>query len=157
MKIRNKIVSIVVGSMLVSSCVEAPTFEKSYAFEDEQWDQKVKPSFTLEIKDIEKEYDFVLTVRTTTDYKYSNLWIYWNTTTPDGEKAREPFEIKITNPDGSWIGKKTGTIVENSLYFKRRKMPVKGKYIFVLEQGITSSKIDEILDVSLLVQEVNQP
>lgn len=157
MKIRNKIVSIVVGSMLVSSCVEAPTFEKSYAFEDEQWDQKVKPSFTLEIKDIEKEYDFVLTVRTTTDYKYSNLWIYWNTATPDGEKAREPFEIKITNPDGSWIGKKTGTIVENSLYFKRRKMPVKGKYIFVLEQGITSSKIDEILDVSLLVQEVNQP
>lgn len=157
MRIRNKIVSIVVGSMLVSSCVEAPTFEKSYAFEDEQWDQKVKPSFTLEIKDIEKEYDFVLTVRTTTDYKYSNLWIYWNTTTPDGEKAREPFEIKITNPDGSWIGKKTGTIVENSLYFKRRKMPVKGKYVFVLEQGITSSKIDEILDVSLLVQEVNQP
>lgn len=157
MKIRNKIVSIVVGSMLLSSCVEAPTFEKSYVFEDEQWDQKVKPSFTLEIKDIEKEYDFVLTVRTTTDYKYSNLWIYWNTTTPDGEKAREPFEIKITNPDGSWVGKKTGTIVENSLYFKRRKMPVKGKYVFVLEQGITSSKIDEILDVSLLVQEVNQP
>lgn len=143
--------------MLLSSCVEAPTFEKSYAFADKQWDQKVKPSFTLDIKDIEKEYDFVLTVRTTTDYKYSNLWIYWNTTTPDGERAREPFEIKITNPDGSWIGKKTGTIVENSLYFKRRKMPVKGKYVFVLEQGITSSKIDEILDVSLLVQEVNQP
>lgn len=157
MRIRNKILAVLVGTMILSSCVEAPTFEKSYTFENKQWDQKVKPSFTLDVKDIEKEYDFVLTVRTTTDYKYSNLWIYWNTTTPDGEKAREPFEIKITNPDGSWIGKKTGTIVENSLYFKRRKMPLKGKYIFILEQGITSSKIDEILDVSLLVQEVKEP
>jgi len=157
MRLRNNILSVIVGAMLLSSCAEAPTFEKSYTFVDKQWDQKVKPSFTLEVKDIDKEYDFVLTVRTTTDYKYSNLWIYWNTTTPDGEKAREPFEIKITNPDGSWIGKKTGTIVENSLYFKRRKMPLKGKYIFVLEQGITSSTIDEILDVSLLVQEVKEP
>jgi len=33
-------------------------------------------------------------------------------------------------------------------------MPLKGKYIFTLEQGITNSSIDEILDVSLLVQEV---
>lgn len=154
MKVKNRLLAVLFGVLLFSSCEKAPTFEKSYTFEQKEWDQKVKPSFTLDIKDIEKEYDFVLTVRTTTDYKFSNLWIYWNTTTPDGVKAREPFEVKITNPDGSWIGKKTGTIVENSLYFKRRKMPLKGKYVFVLEQGITSSKIDEILDVNLLVQEV---
>lgn len=157
MKVKNRLVTILFGTVLFSSCEKAPTFEKSYTFEKKEWDQKVKPAFTLDIKDTVNEYDFVLTVRTTTDYKYSNLWIYWNTTTPDGEKAREPFEVKITNPDGSWIGKKTGTIVENSLYFKRRKMPLKGKYVFVLEQGITSSKIDEILDVSLLVQEVKAP
>jgi len=76
-----------------------------------------------------------------------------STTTPDGQKAREPFEIKITNPDGSWIGKKTGTVVEHSLYFKRRKLPTKGKYVFVLEQGITNTMVDEVLDIGLMVQE----
>jgi hypothetical protein len=80
-----------------------------------------------------------------------------NTKTPNKETAREPFELKITNPDGSWIGKKTGTIVENSLNFKRRKLPSKGKYTFILEQGITASKIDQILDIGLVVTEAKKP
>ncbi|MCE2713648.1 MAG: gliding motility lipoprotein GldH, partial [Cryomorphaceae bacterium] len=81
--------------LLVMGCEEAPTFEKTYAFENHQWQQNVKPSFTVDIVDVEKEYDFILTLRTTTDYKYSNLWVYMSTTTPDVQKAREPFEIKI--------------------------------------------------------------
>jgi gliding motility-associated lipoprotein GldH len=137
----------------LSSCGNTPTYEKSYVFEKNEWKQNVKPSFTVDIQDITKEYNFILTVRTTTEYKFSNMWIYMNTTTPSGEKGREPFELVITNADGSWAGIKTGTIVETSLKFKKRKLPTKGKYVFVLEQGITQSKIDEILDVTLLVEE----
>ena len=79
------------------------------------------------------------------------------TETPDGTTAREPFELKITNPDGSWIGEKSGSIVTTSLYFKRRKMPVKGKYTFTLEQGITDSKIDEVHDLTLFIEEAKPP
>lgn len=156
MRTRLDLITFCAAILLISGCEEAPTYEKTYAFENHEWQQKVKPSFTVDIKDVEKEYDFILTLRTTTEYKYSNLWIYMNTTTPDGQKAREPFEIKITNPDGSWVGKKTGTVVEHSLYFKRRKMPSEGKYVFVLEQGITNSKVDEVLDIGLMVQEVTE-
>jgi gliding motility-associated lipoprotein GldH len=139
---------------IITACTNSSVYNTSYQFKNNVWKQKSRPTFTVNIPDTAVTYDFTLSIRTTTDYKYSNLWMYWNTTTPDGQKAREPFEVKIANPDGSWIGKKTGTIVENALYFKRRKMPLKGKYIFTLEQGITNSSIDEILDVSLLVQEV---
>ena len=156
MKKRTK-AGILFGLAFLVACESAPTFEKSYVFDNKEWKQDVKPSFTVDIKDASKEYDFVLTLRTTTEYKFSNLWIYMNTKTPNGEKAREPFELKITNPDGSWIGKKTGTIVENSLNFKRRKLPLKGKYTFVLEQGITESKIDQVLDIGLVVSEAKKP
>jgi gliding motility-associated lipoprotein GldH len=135
------------------SCEKMPVYEKSYAFDKHEWSQQTKPVFQFQINDTSKEYDFLLTVRTTTDYKYNNLWVYLNTKTPDGKSAREPFEIKIANPDGSWTGKKTGSIVENTLYFKRRKMPLKGAYIFQLEQGVTQSHIDQILDIGLLIQE----
>lgn len=128
-------------------------YEKVYAFENEEWTQKVKPLFKVDITDTTKEYDFILTLRTTTDYQFNNLWIFLNTTTPSGQKAREPFEIKITNPDGSWAGKKTGTVVEIPLYFRRRKMPEKGQYKFLIEQGITESKIDQVLDIGLRVEE----
>ncbi len=156
MKVRSKVGVFFCLAFLIS-CESAPTFEKSYVFENKEWKQNVKPSFTVDIKDATKEYDFVLTLRTTTEYKFSNLWIYMNTQTPNKESARESFEIKITNPDGSWIGKKTGTIVENSLNFKRRKLPLKGKYTFILEQGITDSKIDQVLDIGLVVTEAKKP
>jgi gliding motility-associated lipoprotein GldH len=144
---------IVAFALILASCSTAPVYEKSYDFQDNNWSQKVKPSFTVDIKDTSKAYDFVITLRTTTEYKFSNLWIYLNSATPDGHKVREPYEIKLTKPDGSWIGKKTGTIVENSLYFRNRKMPKGGKYVFVIEQGITQSLIDEVIDIGLRVEE----
>ena len=146
-----KYIAICLLAVALSSCSEQPFYEKVYSFDGNEWNQRVKPSFTLNVKDIDIAYNFVITLRTTTDYKFNNLWIYMNTTTPDGTKAREPFEIKITNPDGSWTGIKTGTIVEHPLQFNKRKLPKKGNYTFTLEQGITDSKIDEVLDIGLRV------
>lgn len=142
--------------ILFSSCQEAALYEKVYSFEGSTWSQKVKPTFKIDIKDVNKEYDFILTLRTTTDYDYNNLWIFLNTVTPSGSRGREPFEIKISNPDGSWAGKKTGTVVEFPLNFKRRKMPEKGTYTFIIEQGITESTISEVLDIGLRVEEVKK-
>jgi gliding motility-associated lipoprotein GldH len=151
-RLRSFFLFIILGVALFS-CSEKPFYEKVYSFEGNEWTQRVKPSFTIDVKDIEKEYNFIITLRTTTDYKFSNLWIYMNTVTPDGTKAREPFQIQITNPDGTWAGIKTGTVVEHPLQFNKRKLPKKGKYIFTLEQGITDSKIDEVLDIGLRVTE----
>ena len=150
--LRNFLLFFILG-LSTLSCSEKPFYENVYSFDGNEWTQRVKPSFAVDIKDIEKEYNFIITLRTTTDYKYSNLWIYMNTITPDGTKAREPFQIQITNPDGSWAGIKTGTIVEHPLQFNKRKLPKKGKYTFTLEQGITESKIDEVLDIGLRVTE----
>jgi gliding motility-associated lipoprotein GldH len=140
--------------VLLVSCSEKAYYEKVYSFESNEWDQRVKPSFTVDIEDTSKEYIFIVTLRTTTDYKFNNLWIFFHTKTPGGEKGRDPYQIYITNPDGSWIGKKTGTIVEHQLRFNQRKMPQKGKYKFTLEQAITASTIDEVLDIGLRVEEV---
>lgn len=150
------IILLCILSVTVFSCQEAATFEKIYAFETNHWEQKVKPRFVVNIQDTTKSYNFALTLRTTTDYKYSNLWIYMTTLTPNGKKAREPFEIKVAHPDGSWVGKKTGTIVENVLNFNQRKLPMKGYYTFIVEQGITNQSIDEVLDIGLLVVEAEK-
>lgn len=148
------IAALIFVSLILGSCQEQPFYEKSYEFKNSVWGRDQKPLFKVDIKDKNKEYDFIITLRTTTDYKFNNLWIFLNTTTPSGIRAREPFEIRIANPDGSWAGKKTGTVVEFPLNFKRRKMPEQGTYTFALEQGITESEIDEVLDVGLRVEEV---
>ncbi len=133
--------------------METPHYDKTYSFENFTWDQKVKPSFSFEIKDTTKVYDFVITLRTTTSYSFNNLWVFLNSKTPSGIKGREPFQIRISNDDGSWIGTKTGTIVENQLVFRARKFPEVGKFTFEIEQGITEEVIDEVLDIGLRVSE----
>jgi len=139
-----------------TSCEDRAYYQKSFGFKNNMWSQDVKPKFEVDFQDTTKLYDFVLTLRTTTDYKYSNLWIFLNSTPPVGESVREPYEIKTTFPDGSWIGKETGTIVEHQLVFKRRRLPFKGKYKFIVEQAITEKTIDEVLDISLRVEEVKK-
>lgn len=111
------------------------------------------PSFQVNITDTTKVYDFVITLRTTTSYAYNNLWIFLSSKTPSGLKAREPFQIQIANEDGTWIGVKSGTVIENQLIFKARKFPEKGKYTFTLEQGITEKNIGDVLDVGLRITE----
>ncbi len=153
MKRRNKLLFVCLAILLVA-CGEQPFYQQTFSFDNREWPQEVKPKYEVEINDTEKEYNFTLTLRTSTDYKYSNLWIFMKTETPDGTIAREPFEISIANPDGSWTGEKSGSVVTNSLVFKRRKMPQKGVYTFTLEQGITASKIDEVHDLIFTVDEV---
>lgn len=153
---RNNWFFLVVFVLLVG-CGKAPIYEKSYSFKSKEWTRDVKPSFEVDISDIEKKYNFTILLRTTTDYNYSNLWIFLKTEAPDGTSAREPFEIILANPEGAWLGNKTGTVVETALYFKERKLPLKGKYKFTIEQGITSTLVDEVLDITLIVDEQEKP
>ena len=152
MKVSAKL-GIVAFLFILFSCSSIPVYEKVYVFENNKWDQSVKPQFSVNIDDTSKLYDFTITLRTTTDYMYSNLWIYLNSQTPDKQQSREPFEIKITDANGEWMGKKTGSIVEHTIYFTKRKLPVKGKYVFAIEQGITESIVDQVLDIGMVVTE----
>lgn len=134
------------------SCTKKAVYTKAFRFKNETWSQQVKPQFEVDIQDTTQLYDFIFTLRSTTDYAYNNLWVFLRTTPPFGKSVREPYEIKMADPNGNWIGNKSGTIVEHQLAFKRRKIPFKGKYQFILEQAITEKHVDELLDISLEVR-----
>ena len=76
------------------------------------------PNFDVKIDDTSKWYDMVITLRTTTDYPHSNFWFFLNTTTPSGIDAREPFQLRIADEAGHWLGLKSGTVIENKLLFR---------------------------------------
>lgn len=146
-------VLLVLLSIVLFSCGEQPLYEKVYSFNEREWSLDQKPEFKIEIQDTTAVYDISLTLRTTTDYKFNNLWIFLKTTIPDGQSERKPFQIRIANEDGSWVGTKTGSVVETSLDFPARKLPMKGEYTFTVEQAVTQSVIDEVLDIGLRVKE----
>ena len=135
------------------SCEEQPFYQKSHSFKSNTWARPFKPFFKVTVKDTTITYDFILTLRTTTSYSFNNAWIYFISKTPDKQYVREPFEIKIADEKGRWIGNKTGSIVENQLVFKQRKLPRPGVYYFMLEQGITKKVLYDVLDIGLEIRE----
>lgn len=142
--------------LLMASCGEAPVYTKSYSFRNGEWNQDVKPVFKVNIPDTSTYYTITISLRTTTDYAYNNLWFFLHSHTPKGQTGREPVQVTIANPDGSWAGRKSGTVVEQKLRFPHRKFPQKGWYTFTFEQGVTQETIKEILDISYTVERDRQ-
>lgn len=134
------------------SCGETPLYTKSFSFKNNQWKQDMKPVFKVNIPDTVNYYNITITLRTTTDYGYSNLWFFLHSKAPQGQTGREPILMEIANPDGSWIGEKSGTIVTTTAAFNHRKFPQKGWYTFTFEQGITQEIASEIIDISYTVE-----
>ena len=86
MRTRNRLLFILVAAVMLS-CSEAPFYEKVYSFKNKEWKQDQKMKYVVDIQDTEKVYDFTVTLRTTTDYKYNNLWVFMKTIAPDGSSG----------------------------------------------------------------------
>jgi gliding motility-associated lipoprotein GldH len=141
---------------IIAACTNSSVYNTSYQFKNNVWKQKTRPTFIVNIPDTTITYDFTLSIRTSTDYKYNNLWIYLTTKTPFKQIIRDPYEIKICFPNGEWIGHKTGSIVEHKIVFKRRKLPQIGQYTFIVEQGVIQSALNEVIDITFDVSKAEK-
>ena len=144
--------------LLLSSCGEKPFFMDTISFNGQKWTEKFTPIFKVDFPGDTCAYDVVFTFRTSTNYEYNNLWVYLSTKGADCEAlgkasrflGRKPKELKIAKSNGDWLGQKSGTFIENKLYYIRSKF-CKGTYEFKLEQGVTMSELNEIHDVTIEV------
>lgn len=156
------ITSILCILLILCSCGEQPFFMESFSFENQTWTEGANPTFKADFNGDTSSYDVVFTLRTTTNYEYNNLWLYLKTQGPEcealGKKAafmgRKPKELKIAKANGEWLGKKSGTFLENKLYYIRSKF-CKGTYTFTLEQGVTMEQLNDVHDVTIEIVPTN--
>jgi gliding motility-associated lipoprotein GldH len=134
------------------ACGGSPIFDKSHSFQQQKWSEDEAVVFEVEVEDTVTPYDFVITLRTTTSYAYSNLWLFISSTAPDGITSKVAQRINIARGDGSWIGSVSGSVVESKLTYKTQSIPYKGSYTFKIELATQQPEIREILDISMRVE-----
>lgn len=137
--------------LLFISCGEQPYYDSAHSFDDKLWQETDTAVFKVDVEDTLQEYDFILTFRNTTDYKYSNIWVNIATTAPDQTTSVIAQRINLAAPDGSWLGRISGTVVENRLHYKTNNFPIKGAYEFKINQAVQQKAIEEVLDISLRI------
>jgi gliding motility-associated lipoprotein GldH len=137
------------SSMLFTACTSNALHSESIAVSGRAWKQGVKTAFNVPIKDTTRLYDVVLTVRTTTEYPYSNLWMYLTVDGPLGKSKRFPLEIITADAEGKWMGDKSGSTVVFSKVITHDRFPKKGVYRFSFEQASTDKVLPEVMDLTL--------
>jgi len=141
------------------SCTDDTLYMKTYKFENNQWQQNVKPTFKLSFPGDTITYDVIFTLRSTVDYAYNNIWLYITTSGPQCKElpesksiiGRSPVEIKMAKANGEWIGSKSGTYIDHKLLFRQRRF-CKGDYSFKVEQAVTIGTLDELSDLTIEVK-----
>ena len=114
------------------------------------WNLKDKLTFDVDVKDTTRLYTFLVDLRLTTDYPYSNTFFFINTTFPDGGVAADTLECPVATPEGQWIGKRTGGYIDNRYIFRKNMIfPSKGRYTFEIQHGMRDTNIIGIKNVGL--------
>ncbi|RYM35802.1 hypothetical protein ERX46_02060 [Brumimicrobium glaciale] len=136
----------------LQSCGEQPYFDQVHNFDDKSWDKKDTAIFIVDVQDSLTNHDFIISLRTTTDYMYSNLWIYVWVTAPDGSTSKVAQKIPMARPDGSWVGRVSGSLVESRLRFDSKPFPIKGEYVFKMVNATQEKSITDVMDIGLRIE-----
>lgn len=143
---------LIASLFFLASCGEKPMFDQVYNFNNSTWTKEDTVKFVVPVSDTLTNHDFILSLRTTKEYLYSNLWIYVMVTAPDGSTSKMAQKFPLANPDGSWIGRVTGTLVESRLRFDSKAFPVKGDYVFMLTNATQEEEIPYVMDIGLRIE-----
>jgi gliding motility-associated lipoprotein GldH len=141
-------------SILIGSCTHNPVFDEVTELPSEGWMVRDTLEFNIAISDTAAEYDVFIHVRNEKTYSYSNLWLFIQTTAPNGQTLSDTLEILLADEQGNWLGKGIGNI--NTLlspYLNRVSFRYRGIYLFRIVQGMRDEQLKGILDIGLRVDQ----
>ena len=159
MKIFFSIKSFLLISFLIilffSSCDSNRVFDENFSFENANWDRYKTVSFKIEILDTISQNQFFINIRNTTDYKYSNLYLFITTQLPDGNISKDTIECILADINGKWLGNGLGSLKENNILLKNDLVfPEKGTYIFEFEQAMRVEILQGIADIGIRIEKL---
>jgi len=134
------------------SCDSNRIYEENIPVEGNTWLSDDIKTFEFVIADTMSALDLYVNVRTTTDYPYSNLYVFLYSDYPNGYTDKDTLEFILASQDGKWLGESSGTVVENQILISRGgRFPASGKYTFKIQHAMREDALPEIIDVGFRV------
>lgn len=137
----------------LASC-DGTVYYSEYADVDEDgWLPTDSACFDVEVTDTNLIFNFLVEVRNSVSYPYSNTFLFINTTFPDGSMALDTMEYPLADPSGQWLGKRSGRYVDTRYYFRRNaRFPMQGNYHFAITNGMRDSAITGLEHIGLRIE-----
>lgn len=145
-------ITIILATSVITGCNPNVMFDDTKRIPEGVWNDDQAISFDVPVSDTMSKCTFYLNVRHSTAYRYANLFLFINTTYPDGELARDTVECILADRSGKWLGKGISDMRDNQVLLRRGlRFPQKGTYRFEIEQAMRETALEGINDIGLRI------
>lgn len=98
-------------------------------------------------------YNLNMHIRNKNNYAYSNIWLFVNIASPNGEQLIDTVEFTLAEPSGKWLGSGLGDLFDNKLPYKQNiAFPDSGTYQISIQQGMRDDVLNGIDAVGISIE-----
>lgn len=138
--------------IFLTGCHSKTLYDHNKNLPGDVWKSDQIIRFDVDLEDTVNICKFYLNIRHRTSYRYANIFLFINTTFPDGKEARDTVECILADPSGKWLGRGISNIRDNQVLLRRGlRFPQKGTYIFEFEQAMREPELEGIMDLGLRI------
>jgi gliding motility-associated lipoprotein GldH len=137
-----------------ASCGPKKIFSEEHEIENQLWNKNNSISYTFDVRDTIKQYDFWLNVKSNSDFKYQNVYVIIETVFPKGNRTEDQVSLELNKPNGEPHGSCNGDRCETPiLLLEKVKFPNLGNYTINIKQYSRMIQIEGLEALKLTVQE----
>lgn len=138
--------------LCLASCSTIDLYEKDVSIPGHEWKSDFKPSFTFNIKDSTRPYQFFIVLRHTEKYNYTNIYINLYIQPPGKDSSQKiQQDLQLANNDG-WLGTGMDDIYEHRIRIGQPQTLKTGTYTFTIEQIMREDPLEHVLDAGLRIE-----
>lgn len=124
-------------TLIISSCNLGIIHTEFRSLNNAVWDKDNVVEFQIIPKDSTLAYNWFIHIRNTQDYPYSNLFLITELSSENKIIETDTIEYTMANPDGSWKGISSGSLVEHKIpYLSQKSFSSTASYSLRIKQAM---------------------
>jgi gliding motility-associated lipoprotein GldH len=142
-------------SILAAACDRQTVYKSHQEFKDAQWYADYKPTFDVDIQDVNIRYNVYYLLRSAIQYPYYNLYLTRKLTGPENKiLSNDLVELKISDETtGKPFGKGLGDLFDQKILFlKDYTFPASGVYTFEITQSMRQNPLPFVVSIGICVE-----
>ncbi|MCQ2189729.1 MAG: gliding motility lipoprotein GldH [Paludibacteraceae bacterium] len=148
--------------LLLTSCGAECVYQDVKDIPSDGWKKDEPLEFQYSMTDTTDCYEIVVDVRNEGSYKYQNLWLFIEATSPFGDVYSDTIECALADNYGHWVGDGIASYYANIYhlpvsFMPMVKFPKQGEYKIKIWQGMREDVLEGISDVGIRVRRVELP
>lgn len=143
--------------ILSQGCSTIDVFEKTVAFDNQEWHTSNKPNFVFAITDTASVYNIFIVLRHSDAYHFNNIWLNVTTIAPGDTANTQQLNLKLGDNTKGWLGAAMDDIIEHRILITKNPVHLKkGNYTFLLQEIMREEPLQNFLNAGIRVEKATQ-